>query len=363
MHCEFHLQDPTSPNTVYLFEALLEAAQEAVSGTGIFAFASRGGVESLIGDAMMQDFLDRGTFFLLVGIDAVTDRNTLMRLQELERENDRLTVRVFWNSTAGLFHPKTARFFYQDGGQAIVIGSGNLTPGGLRQNFEAFSIIRTRREERLDLSSWDRFFQDHGTHIRSIDRDALERADQNVSRPRNETAATRARPAGTDTDGSAERSVELDRFLVAHVPKAGSRWHQVHFNQAVIDQFFRVKPQTAQRVYLTEYRGDGSTGDTEVRPCVYSPANKNMKIEIASHPGQAYPEEGPPIAVFRELQARSFAYMLLMPNEIGYDQMYALTERLPQVGRGLPRVITSGDNLRAAWEACPLLAYNDADTS
>ena len=356
MHCEFHLQDPTSPDTVYLFEALLEAAQEAVSGIGVFAFASRAGVESLIEDAMMQSFLDRGTFILLVGIDAITDHNTLVRLQELEREHDRLKVRVFRNPTDMLFHPKIARFHYQDGGQAIVVGSGNLTPGGLRQNFEAFSIIRTRRQETLDLSSWDRFFRDQKQHIRPIDDEALERASRNVSKRRDEAEAARRRRPGTAAAGKAGSSSELGRFLVARVPKAGSRWHQVHFNQAVIDQFFRVKPQTAQRVYLKEVHQDGRIGETEVRPCVYSAANKNMKIEIGSHHGHAYPKEGPPIAVFRELRARSFRYMLLMPNETGYPQMYALTDTLPSVGKGLRRVFASGDDIRGVWAECPLLA-------
>ena len=46
MDCEFHLQDPTSPDTVYLFEAIIEAAHEAESCTGLFAFASRAGVDS-----------------------------------------------------------------------------------------------------------------------------------------------------------------------------------------------------------------------------------------------------------------------------------------------------------------------------
>ena len=29
MDCAFHLQDPTSPDTVYLFEAIIEAAHAA----------------------------------------------------------------------------------------------------------------------------------------------------------------------------------------------------------------------------------------------------------------------------------------------------------------------------------------------
>ncbi len=92
MDCEFHLQDPTSPDTVYLFEAILQASQGAQSCTGIFAFASRAGVDSLISDPETQKFLGESTMSLLVGIDAVTNRRTLERLQELELEHERLSV-------------------------------------------------------------------------------------------------------------------------------------------------------------------------------------------------------------------------------------------------------------------------------
>lgn len=49
MDYEFHVQDPTSPDTVYLFEAIIDAAQGATELFGIFAFASLGGVRALVG--------------------------------------------------------------------------------------------------------------------------------------------------------------------------------------------------------------------------------------------------------------------------------------------------------------------------
>ena len=57
MDCEFHFQDPASPDTVYLLEAIIDASRGAESCSGIFAFASRGGVDSLLGDPEIQDFL------------------------------------------------------------------------------------------------------------------------------------------------------------------------------------------------------------------------------------------------------------------------------------------------------------------
>lgn len=364
MDCEIHFQDPTSPDTVYLLEAIIDASQGAASCDGVFAFASRGGVDALLCDDDIRRFLDESPMSLLVGIDAVTSRNTLVRLRELEQEFERLSVRVFHNPRTALFHPKITRFEYPDGRRTVIAGSGNLTPGGLHQHFEAFSIIRSGVGEVLDVSSWDRFRREHAADIRAIDEGALERAARNVQRAgrlhgveanleRSSTTADSATETFADVDLSMN---DTDRFLVARVPKAGRRWHQIHFNRKVIKEFFRVEHGTAQRVFLSECRQNGTFAKQEVRPCVYSEANKNLKIESASHPGEPYPDAGPPIVVYRELQVRTFTYMLLMPGEPGYDEMFGLTARLPKVGSGLNRVIANTVDIRGVWAASPLVA-------
>ena len=38
-----------------------------------------------------------------------------------------------------------------------------------------------------------------------------------------------------------------------------------------------------------------------------------------------------------------------------------LTEKLPSLGRGLPRVITNLNTLADSWSNCPLLATADAE--
>ena len=366
MNVAFHIQDPTSPDTVYLFEAIIGALRGASLCMGMFAFASRAGVDSLIGDPEFQRFLRRSSMSLLVGIDAVTTRATLERIRELEQEHPRLTVRVFRNPTDALFHPKVARFEYPDGCQSLIAGSGNLTPGGLQQNFEAFSVVRAAANETLDLSSWDRFHTEHAADIRAIDEGALERAAKNVvhgPRLRDVPSVPGRSPAPSDEDRDVDVEPPVghtDRFLVAQVPRAGGRWHQVHFNAEVIDQFFRVQYDTMQRAYLVECRRDGTFGEQEVRPCVYSESNRNLKIEFASRRGEPYPDGGSPIVVYRELQARSFAYMLLVPGDPGYVEMLRLTEALPNVGRGVRRVITDSARIHQAWPGCPLITALDA---
>ena len=146
------------------------------------------------------------------------------------------------------------------------------------------------------------------------------------------------------------------RVLIAQVPAAGGRWHQVHFNRDVIEQFFQVTPNSNQRVYLRAMSSSGDQGEEEVRPCVFSEqSNRNCKIELASRRGEEYPPGGErPVAVFKEIQARTFDYMLLLPGDDGYEEMLNLAETLPTTGRGLPRVITTMEIVRDAWTGIPL---------
>ena len=51
--------------------------------------------------------------------------------------------------------------------------------------------------------------------------------------------------------------------------------------------------------------------------------------------------------------------MLLMPGDPGYDEMFALTEDLPAVGRGVRRVITNTSGIRRVWAASPLVTAID----
>ena len=359
MNYDLRLQDPTDPATIYLFEALIEAMDGAREAKGIFAFASRDGVDSLLLDDAVTTFLGHGSFDLIVGIDAVTNRPTLERLQELEEDYTGLQVRVFWNRTKGLFHPKIARFARNDGSHTLIVGSGNLTPGGLKDNFEAYSVLQTEPGEAIDLSPWDDFLARHNANIRPIDEDALERAARNIVL--GGRGGRRRRDVEPDVVTEAEEAVPApvpDRILVAQLPKAGGaygRWSQAHFNKDIIGQFFHAEPDSTQRVYLTARRQDGSVLPQEVRRVIYSQSNKNMKIELGARKGEAYPAAGTPVAVFREIQARTFQYMIVMPGEAGYRQMLRLTHNLPRVGRGLPRVLTDVAAVRTAWPGCPLV--------
>lgn len=363
MDFEFCVQDPTDPETHYLYEAIIGAAAEATTWRGIYAFATRGGVDQLIEDPVVHDFMHRGgAIDLIIGIDAVTDRQALERMQDLATKHLTFRPRVFWNSTRGLFHPKISHFGYPDGHNKLIVGSGNLTPGGLMHNFEGYSVISGGRRESLDLSSLDAFVARHAADIRLIDQEALDRAALNAMRP--VMAARRPQvPAPAPTGARpppvvvpVAQGLARDRILVAEVPDAGGRWSQSHLNAAVVEEYFRLTNLASQRVYLTHVDAGGVRGEEKVRQVVYSTANKNYKVEISAAKGRDYPTAGHPMLIFRERQVRCFDYMLLMPGDAGYARIVALSKALPRLGKGFRRSITDLPTLARAWPNCPLLS-------
>jgi len=193
-----------------------------------------------------------------------------------------------------------------------------------------------------------------------INEKALERASKNKYKGKRrarkdlEPDVTDLEPATDYTPVSAPSSV---RILIAQIPKAGGRWHQVHFNRDVIDQFFKIKPNTPQRVFLTEVLDDGSRGVPEQRPCVFSDSsNRNLKIELHSKATESYPTSGQrPIAIFKEIQLRTFDYLVLMPDDKEYSSLDNYITNAPTIGKGVRRTITDEGKLREVWPECPLL--------
>ena len=358
MHLNFCIQDPTLTNTTYLYEAILGAASRASTWRGLYAFASRDGIRYLLEDKIVQDLVERGgEVDLVVGLDAVTNRVTLEYLQEMEQTHANFRPKVFWNDPPhGLFHPKISDFGLPNGGRILIVGSGNLTPGGLRGNFEAYTIITTERADEIDIGALEEFLNRNADNIRYIDDEVLERAALNKPQPLKEARRAgvgrrgRVAPPGSATL-SAGATVAFDRIMLAQVPRAGGRWAQVHFNAEVINTYFRINRNRldTERVYLTHIRGDGARNELEVRPCVYSAdSNKNLKIEIGAAKNLGYPDGDRPLLVFRERGLRTYDYILLMPGQDGHSALLDLSNSLPSPGQGLRRPVTNLKTLIAA---------------
>jgi hypothetical protein len=141
--------------------------------------------------------------------------------------------------------------------------------------------------------------------------------------------------------------------LIATVPRAGDRWKQVHFNLEIADRFFRLAPSDKRQLRLELVRGRKIV-DRVARPVVYSEVNRNFKIEMDFGDCVQYPAEGPPLVVAVEMSPRHVRYLTLLPNQSGFEDISGFLTLLAPVGRGLPRALTTLDDLELHWQNCPL---------
>jgi hypothetical protein len=149
--------------------------------------------------------------------------------------------------------------------------------------------------------------------------------------------------------------------LIAEVPRAGGRWHQVHFNVDVGKGFFRVAVGETHTLQLEWIDAQGKTRGQMTRPLVFSRRNRNYRIEFDFDP-EDYPARERPLLLILELGLRRFRYLLLMPGDQGYTQMKQLNANLETVGKGVRRVITNLDEVELAWPGCPLRGRPVDDT-
>lgn len=333
----------------YLLEHLLLESIGAVRGGGIFAWANANGVKSLLEDDAFDDFLVRGNFRLFVGTDSITDPPAIEKLIEVSTKRPRLDVRAFMSPTSSLFHPKLA-WFEHDAHLSLIVGSGNLTMGGLRSNWEAFVVLKLTGKERTEaLAAIEAFLTSNAGNLLPIaDPRVFERAKLNTGNERTLRPTVGAAPKR----GNIAASVE--DVLVAEIPRAGDRWAQANFDQENYEGFFGAKVGSQRRISLHHVDAHGGLAEVESRPSV-EVASQNYRFELAAARGRAYPPAGRPIGVFLRLTTGEFLYSLLMPGNIGHHDIAALLAS-NWTGRAdrMRRMRFTAEQVRSAWPGSPL---------
>lgn len=336
-----------------LLEALLEASDGASSGGAIFAWVNASGAIALLDDVVFVRFLAAGDFDLVVGVDSITDEAALNTLQARVDRHDRLTARAFVHQAAGLFHPKLAWFCHPGGKLRLVVGSGNLTMGGLKNNWEAFVVADLQGDDAaaaLDrLNGW---LDAERKKLRPLDDpDARARAAANTGRETDLRRLGAAPPAPPTPPGATYE------VLVAELPK-GDRWKQANFNRFNYEDFFGARIGSQVRVALYHVDDAGNFGDVEVRPSV-EVRSQNYRFELEAASGLAYPTQdvGRPIAVFVRVAASTFVYRLVMPGDASYAALLTFVESRAPTNLSparMRRIRTTVAELRSAWPASPL---------
>ena len=356
-----HFQDPYFTDSYTLHEALIRSCSTSIQGKGAYAFATKSGIEILLKDSVFDCLLDRGEYSLIVGIDEITNLASLEALSVIKADRPNLTVKAFdHNNRGSLFHPKLSYFKNQDDSGTLIVGSGNLTLGGLRRNREAFSVLQLSVDEMLRIEQyWNAWLLQSNELLKDLDNvDVIRKATDNqyvrrtrIRRPDEEVLIEDETPflrldeiEILDQDGW--QFYPDSEVLIAEIPRSGNRWKQANFDIDTFQNFFGATPgDNSQRILLRNINDDLTLSEIEVRPSV-SVVSQNYRFELDAASGLPYPNDGKPIGVFVKLTTRMFLYHLYMPNHPLYaefnewlqtnwtgrgDRMKRITTRVNQI--------------------------------
>ncbi|WP_188111272.1 phospholipase D family protein [Nocardioides antri] len=362
MSSVLHFQEPGGDETS-LLTALLGAAAEASSGGAIFAWSNVHGARALLDNPGFEPFLKNSPFELLVGTDTITDPKAIATLEEQQTDWPLLTVKAFVHGQASLFHPKMA-WFRAGEELRLIVGSANLTRGGLQANWEVFTtlvVVGTAADElETQISTW---IEQHKEYILDLsDPRVAEAVAGNVGY---EGALKKAAPTKPDPDES--KAASGTDCLVAEIPKnrkdrlGNSLFSQANFSQAIFESFFQMGGGENE-VLLYHVAEDGSLGELESRQGKFKPASRNYYFELGAAAGVPHSGTRPPVGVFLHLQSGAYLYLYRLPGESGYAQLDELLNSLwtPRGNQGR-RVEVTRDQLAAAWPECPLLSAPEPD--
>ena len=155
--------DAASPK---LLANIVDKCGPAIKGAAAFAFASANGVKLLLAEPAFQHLLEKGEFLVIVGLDAITDTRAVEELRKARTKYANFKAKLFSHDKVGtIFHPKTILLRSPQGG-CIITGSGNLTPGGLRSNWEALAVeVLTAAEIDAAEAQWEAWLEEHSNNL------------------------------------------------------------------------------------------------------------------------------------------------------------------------------------------------------
>jgi hypothetical protein len=329
-----YIQDFLFSQSYSTHEALINSCSASIQGYGAYAFASESGVDILFNDKEFDALLERGTYSMVVGIDEITNVKCLDLLGEIQHTKANFSVQAFChNNNGSLFHPKLSFFKNEEGQGSLIVGSGNLTLGGLRRNREAFGVIELSDEEFTRMERyWQSWLHESANNLKEIDDvEVVAKARKNIYTTKPQK---KEQPEVELEDIIEEESQEVEisiaegwsytadsKVLLAEIPRSGDRWKQANFDIQTFQTFFGATPgDNSQRILLRNLNEDTSLSSIEVRPSV-SVKSQNYRFELDAASGLLYPTNGKPIGIFIQLTTRMFLYHLFMPNHTLYTEI------------------------------------------
>jgi len=146
------------------FHVCLRSSSEFSIGMALITISGLEAISEALDDCLGNGGCGR----ILVGIDMPTDPDAIQKLCDWrDKFKTQLQLRVFESTGSSIFHPKLSIFRTSKGRWSAIVGSANLTLGGLNENYEASLFIDDRPAVRGLLDFFNENFK--GGHARKID--------------------------------------------------------------------------------------------------------------------------------------------------------------------------------------------------
>ncbi|MEL0646826.1 phospholipase D family protein [Pseudoalteromonas agarivorans] len=376
-----HIQNPAGLSGKLLHDSILTEANKASSGGGAFAFATKGGVELLLESHQFREILRNGSFTLIVGLDGITDTKAIACLKSYSEKYNTLTVKAFYHEESGaIFHPKFSWFQNtkepEEG--SLITGSGNLTPRGLRNNWEAYYVTPLMKEQfRKTKATWDTWLSLHQQFLLDLDDPkVLDKAKQNEKLSRKAFSEkvkqkTKARKVVAQKPQIVfgEQTVTNNQYLLLEVPVGRSRgtpsaYTQANLGKAVFEQFFGIDINAnTGTFYFQHVDENGLTENMENTKPIIKKVSSNYNFKLEATDGKGSPEpKSPPLCIFTELGPNTYRYRFLLPNDDSYNELRKYLLSQPSIATGGHKYIGDQDELFSvipSAEFLPSLLAND----
>lgn len=370
----FVFQQPSNPN---LLDTINAAAHNADGGGGVFAFASKDGVEALFACPNLANMMvNKKPFQLVVGIDAITNAETLLCISEkLKQFAGMLTANVFFHKKAGsIFHPKFL-WFQQGKTLRLLTGSGNLTQRGLGKapapsNWEAFGVQDFGPPEAQktteQINAWLTEQRKEGT-LRSLeDEDVVNKAMVNgqlrfnsAKGPRPATAPRRTTRIPVEQPDIALEAtlvgLATPDILIREVPR--NRPGQADVGQAALTEFFGYEG-SAKDIYI-QHVSDANVLGEALKIRLFVNQSRNYRLELSAitdFPYEAGADDSRMLLLASRLDSRSYRYLILPITHAAYNLVARLLGPIPAnsgTGRAMREKRVSPRTLLEAWPQVP----------
>lgn len=349
------LQDPNASAPNLLLDELEKHFKDADSIYCAFAFVTARGINLLFEQDEVKANLKQAKIHLIIGMDAITDTKAVEKLSALCSEHKNFSVQAFLPNSGGIFHPKFS--WIKKGKTGVVItGSGNLTNGGLKNNFEAFSVAQIDQQTvKVVENIWEKFLSDNPDSLFDLDTKEVKEAAQQNAKYKKAIKKIR-KEAGKKVDSNVIPKTGGAVFIEELTKGRGGKQRDV--GKWAAENYFGLN----QKLFLTHLNEKGERADEETRR-ISDKSSSNWAFDLDASKGINPTNGHMPIAVFIRTSPQNFFYHIVSENSKHYktvsNYLNKVAEKVPAGRAKRLKEEMSIQKLQEIWPTAPFWSIED----